>query len=76
MTQGGGIVMACPFAAGAYMLSCGASQITYVPTRREISEYCADKKYEQYRLCAYYRHAVWNGLTPVSLPKQQERPGE
>ncbi|MDH4163994.1 MAG: hypothetical protein OEW15_15095 [Nitrospirota bacterium] len=66
--------MTCPFAAGKYMLSCDASRISYVPSDEESSEYCTDGKHERYRLCANYRYAVWNGLTPVPLPEPRQRP--
>ena len=58
------------------MLSCRATLSSYVPSSGEIREYCSDGKYEQYRLCGYYRRAVWSGLTAVPLTVQRQRSGE
>lgn len=65
--------MSCPFSTGTYMLSCGASLNIYVPSSGEINEYCSDGKYEQYRLCGYYRRAVWGGLAPAGVRRQGDR---
>lgn len=68
--------MTCPFVVGTYMLSCGASRVTYVPSSFELNEYCSDNKYERYRLCGYYRHVVWSGLKTVTPPDHLERSTE
>jgi len=68
--------MSCPFAAGMNTLSCRATLSSYAPSRSEISEYCSDGKYEQYRLCGYYRRAVWGGLTDFLTREQRQSCGE
>lgn len=64
--------MTCPFVADSCLPSCRASLDTYLPNQGEIREFCSDGKSEQYRLCGFYRRAVWSGLAAF-LPKEQEQ---